>query len=54
MPDEVVDDLVVHGSFAECRGHVARYVANGVGIPALAVLPFGVDLRAAIEGLAPQ
>ena len=53
-PDEVVDDLVVHGSFAECREHVGRYVANGVDIPVLAVLPFGVDLAEAVEGLAPR
>jgi len=54
VPDEVVDDLVVHGSFAACRDHVARYVANGVDIPVLAVLPFGVDLAEAVEGLAPR
>ena len=54
IPDEVVDDLVVHGSFADCRDHVARYVANGVDIPVLAVLPFGVDLAEAVEGLAPR
>ena len=50
----MVDDLVVHGSFAECRDQVARYVANGVDIPVLAVLPFGVDLADAVEGLAPR
>jgi hypothetical protein len=33
---------------------VARYVANGVDIPVLAVLPFGVELTDAIEGLAPR
>ncbi len=54
IPDEVVDELIVHGSFAECRDHVARYVANGVDIPVLAVLPFGVDLAEAVEGLAPR
>ena len=54
VPDEVVDDLVVHGSFAECRDKISRYVANGVDIPALAVLPFGVELAAAVEGLAPR
>jgi probable F420-dependent oxidoreductase len=54
VPDEVVDDLVVHGSFAECRDKIGRYVANGVDIPALAVLPFGVELAAAVEGLAPR
>jgi len=54
IPDEVVDELVVHGSFAQCRAHVERYVANGVDIPVLAVLPFGVDLAEAVEGLAPR
>ncbi len=54
IPDEVVDDLIVHGSYAECRDHVARYVENGVDIPVLAVLPFGVDLAEAVEGLAPR
>ena len=33
---------------------IGRYVANGVDIPALAVLPFGVDLAEAVEGLAPR
>ncbi len=54
VPDEGVDALVVHGSFASCRAQVARYVANGVAIPVLAVLPFGVDLAEAVEGLAPR
>ncbi|MGA2835368.1 MAG: LLM class F420-dependent oxidoreductase [Acidimicrobiales bacterium] len=54
IPDEVVDELVVHGSFAHCRDHIERYVANGVDIPVLAVLPFGVDLGEAVEGVAPR
>ncbi len=53
IPDEVVDALVVHGSFAECRAHVERYVANGVTVPAIFVIPIGVDLAQALEGLAP-
>jgi probable F420-dependent oxidoreductase len=53
IPDEVVDSLIVHGSFDDCRAHVGRYVANGVGIPVMAVIPIGVSLEAAIEGLAP-
>jgi alkanesulfonate monooxygenase SsuD/methylene tetrahydromethanopterin reductase-like flavin-dependent oxidoreductase (luciferase family) len=52
--DEVVDDLVVHGSPAQCRAHVARYVAHGVTIPALAVVTAGVDLADAVRGLAPS
>lgn len=54
IPDEVVDELIVHGSFARCRERIDAYVANGVDIPALAVLPFGVDLAEAVEGLAPR
>jgi probable F420-dependent oxidoreductase len=53
IPDEVVDSLLVHGSFEECRRHVGRYVANGVDIPVMAVLPIGVTLEEAIKGLAP-
>jgi probable F420-dependent oxidoreductase len=53
IPDSVVDDLVVHGSFDECRAHVARYVSSGVDIPVLAVYPVGVPLEDAVAGLAP-
>ncbi|HEX3980825.1 MAG TPA: LLM class flavin-dependent oxidoreductase, partial [Acidimicrobiales bacterium] len=53
IPDEVVDALVVHGSFDECRTHVGRYVANGVTIPVMAVIPLGVSLEEAVAGLAP-
>jgi alkanesulfonate monooxygenase SsuD/methylene tetrahydromethanopterin reductase-like flavin-dependent oxidoreductase (luciferase family) len=52
IPDHVVDDLIVHGSPAECRAHVQRYVDNGVTTPALAVFPMG-DLREAVLSLAP-
>ncbi len=38
--DEVVDELIVHGSPAQCRAHVERYVANGVTTPVLMPLPF--------------
>lgn len=53
IPDSVVDELVVHGSYDECRAHVGRYVANGVEIPFLAVYPLGMPLEEAVEGLAP-
>ncbi len=53
IPDEVVDALIVHGSAEECRDHVARYVANGVTVPVLALLPGGDDLAKAVESLAP-
>jgi probable F420-dependent oxidoreductase len=53
IPDEVVDDLIVHGSPDACRAHIQRYVDNGVTTAALALLPFGVDARQAIRDLAP-
>jgi alkanesulfonate monooxygenase SsuD/methylene tetrahydromethanopterin reductase-like flavin-dependent oxidoreductase (luciferase family) len=54
IPDSVVDELIIHGSYDECREHVARYVEAGVTVPAIAIVPFGVDLAAAVEGLAPR
>jgi probable F420-dependent oxidoreductase len=54
IPDEVVDALVVHGSYEECRSHVRRYVENGVTVPVLALLPGGDDLATTVEGLAPS
>jgi alkanesulfonate monooxygenase SsuD/methylene tetrahydromethanopterin reductase-like flavin-dependent oxidoreductase (luciferase family) len=53
IPDEVVDQLIVHGSPQACRDHVQRYVDNGVTTPALAILAFpGIDQRQAIRELA--
>jgi probable F420-dependent oxidoreductase len=54
IPDHVVDELVIHGSPAQCREHIARYMDNGVTTPALAVLPFGIDVRQAVRDLAPR
>jgi probable F420-dependent oxidoreductase len=54
IPDSIVDELIIHGSYDECRDHVARYVDAGVQIPSIAIVPFGVDLTAAVEGLAPR
>ena len=54
IPDQVVDELVVHGSVDECRAHVQRYVDHGVTIPAPAVIPIGIDLADAVAGLSPS
>ncbi|MEI7592116.1 MAG: LLM class F420-dependent oxidoreductase [Actinomycetes bacterium] len=55
IPDEVVDQLIVHGSPEQCREHIQRYVDNGVTTPALAIFPFpGVDQRQAVRDLALQ
>ncbi|MGH9083684.1 MAG: LLM class flavin-dependent oxidoreductase, partial [Acidimicrobiales bacterium] len=53
IPDQVVDDLVVHGSPEECRAHVERYVEGGVTVPALMVVPGRADLGEAVRALAP-
>jgi probable F420-dependent oxidoreductase len=53
IPDHVIDALIVHGSPAECRAHIRRYVEAGVTTPALAILPFGLDPRQASRDLAP-
>jgi probable F420-dependent oxidoreductase len=53
IPDEVVDDLIVHGSPEACREKVAEYVANGLDTPVMAVLPTGADPAALVRALAP-
>jgi probable F420-dependent oxidoreductase len=54
IPDSLVDELIVWGPPEKCREHVARYIANGVTTPALALLPFGYDTRQAVRDLAPR
>ncbi|MFP5328270.1 MAG: LLM class F420-dependent oxidoreductase [Acidimicrobiia bacterium] len=54
IPDEVVDELIVHGSPDECRAKIQRYVDNGVTTPVLAVVAAGMDERQAIRDLAPR
>ena len=39
IPDEVVDELIVHGSPEQCRATIQRYFDNGVTTSALAVMP---------------
>lgn len=53
VPDHVVDELVVHGTSAECVAHIERYVAAGVTVPVVHVLPWGIDAWAAARSLAP-
>jgi probable F420-dependent oxidoreductase len=54
IPDSVVDELVIHGSYDECREHVGRYIEAGIQIPSLAIVPFGINLQEAVEGLSPR
>ena len=54
IPEQVVDDLLVHGSPEECRDHIQRFVDNGVTCPAPTVLPVdGVDPFDVVRTLAP-
>ena len=54
IPDDICDELIIHGSYDACRDHIARYVDAGVAVPNLAIIPFGVELADAIVGLAPR
>jgi probable F420-dependent oxidoreductase len=54
IPDDVVDELIIHGNYDQCREHVQRYIEAGIQIPTLAVIPIGVDITEAIAGLAPR
>jgi probable F420-dependent oxidoreductase len=55
IPDDVVDELVVHGSPAACRERLDRYFANGVTTSSLAILPLDpqLDFWTAARSLAP-
>lgn len=55
VPDEVIDQLIVHGSPAQCRATIARYFANGVTTTSLAILPLDPELKHgdAVRALAP-
>lgn len=56
IPDEVVDDLVVHGTPEQCRARIDEYVAAGVTTTALAILGLDPDVSHgdAVRALAPQ
>jgi len=52
IPDELVDDLVVHGAPEACRERIAAYVEAGITTPAIALLPVAAP-HDAIKALAP-
>jgi probable F420-dependent oxidoreductase len=54
IPDEVVDELVVHGPVEKCRERVAEYVAQGLDTPVIALLPTGDDPAEMVRKLAPR
>ena len=56
IPDEVVDDLVVHGTPEACRQRIAQYFDNGVTTSSLALMPLDpeVSFWEAARALAPS
>lgn len=54
VPDEVVDELVVHGTVEQCHEGLRRYVAHGVSTPVIAVLNTGPGLPTVLRDLAPR
>ena len=56
IPDEVVDELVVHGSAEACRRRIQEYFDNGVTTSSLAILPLdaNVGFWDAVRLLAPS
>ena len=56
IPDEVVDQLIVHGSPEHCRATIQRYFDNGVTTTSLAIIPLDPDLKHwdAVKALAPN
>jgi len=56
IPDDVVDELIVHGSPAACRARIQEYFDNGVTTSSLAIMPLDPDLDhwQAVRDLAPS
>ncbi|MFC3489171.1 LLM class F420-dependent oxidoreductase [Amycolatopsis roodepoortensis] len=60
VPDQVIDDLLIHGSPGQCQDQVRAYVEAGVTTPVLSVQPapeYGTGLhgmRQAVRALAPE
>lgn len=56
IPDEIVDQLIVHGSPEYCRERIRQYFDNGVTTSSLAIMPFDPELNYwdAVRSLSPQ
>jgi len=54
IPDQVVDELILHGSFEELRSKVDAYLEAGVTTVTLALLPTDSDLEQVLASLAPS
>ncbi len=56
IPDEVVDQILVHGSPEQCRARIQQYFDNGVTTTSLAIMPLDPDLKhwQAVRDLSPS
>jgi probable F420-dependent oxidoreductase len=56
IPDEVVDELIVHGSPEQCRATIRSYFEHGVTTSSLAILPLDPELDhwQAVRDLSPS
>jgi alkanesulfonate monooxygenase SsuD/methylene tetrahydromethanopterin reductase-like flavin-dependent oxidoreductase (luciferase family) len=55
ISDEVVDDLIVHGSPQACTERVAEYQAKGLDTPVIALVPPpGADVADLVRQLGPE
>jgi len=56
IPDSVVDEIIVHGSPAQCRDKIQAYFDNGVTTSSLAIMPFDpeLDYWTAVRELSPS
>jgi probable F420-dependent oxidoreductase len=52
IPDQLVDELVLHGSLDHCRERVAEYHSTGLDTPVIAILPTpGLDIAEGVRKL---
>ena len=54
VPDEVIDEVFLHGTPEECWAGVHRYIDNGVTTPVIEIHPFGVDRHEGRVAMAPR
>jgi probable F420-dependent oxidoreductase len=54
VPDEVVDELIVHGDATTCRRRILEYVDQGIDVPVVYAMPFGVEPIETARAMAPR
>jgi probable F420-dependent oxidoreductase len=56
IPDQVVDDILIHGSVEHCRARIAEYFDNGVTTSSLAILGLDPELNywESVKALSPS